>query len=536
MDPYTPELNMDTTLRDYVRVLFRHKLVILTAIVTVCTTVVLGLKFKTNLYEARVKMLITAQKQVESPYYRDLIGYQNVQRALTQSEIVKSAPVLGRVVRALALDKRPLDDEKRYASDLKARWIDYSIERFNKKIERLPPQQKEVLFFLQALENLKESIKVEPIRDTDMFTISVKDYDPVAATVIANVVSRSYVIFDLEQQLTELKMKYGQAHPTVLQLEENIVIMKKQLDGQPIPDEEAIGPASVKIIEQASIPLKPSGPPKVLTLILAVVMSVFLGLMLAFIFEYMDQTVKNPKDLERYFDLTLLGTIPKTKLGEKVLIEDSPKPYIKTPYTEGYRNLCDQLRLLVKSKNVKTILMTGPDLKEGSTTTIANLASYFAHHVISRVLVIDANFRDTSMHKIFKVENSPGLADFLCDKAKAADIVQEASPYLYVIPAGETHINPVTFLDSPKFGELLTEAKQDFDIVFIDCADLKRYKDSHVIAPLVDGLVILVSESRTRRHVIESVVKPLREQKINILGAVLNNRKFFIPKWVYDRI
>lgn len=221
----------ETTLRDYLRVLFRQKFVIATTVITVCATVFIGLKLKTPVYESRVKMLITAEKQVEATYYKEMYEGRNVQQTLTQSEIVKSSPVVNRVVRALALDKRPLDDEKRFSSPLKAMLIDYNVRAFHQKIEGFPEEQKEAFLFRRAVESLKENIRVEPIRDTNMFTISVRDHDSVGAAIIANVVSRSYVMFDLEQQLAELKLKYGEKHPTVNLIEDSIAALNKTLSG-----------------------------------------------------------------------------------------------------------------------------------------------------------------------------------------------------------------------------------------------------------------------------------------------------------------
>jgi len=96
-------------MRDYLRILFRQKWVIIISFFTVAITVFVGLKLKTPVYKASVKMLISAEKQVEAPYYRELLGMQNAQIVLTQSELVKSAPVIERVVRVTGLYARPLD-------------------------------------------------------------------------------------------------------------------------------------------------------------------------------------------------------------------------------------------------------------------------------------------------------------------------------------------------------------------------------------------------------------------------------------------
>jgi len=491
-----------TTLRDYVRVLFRHKTVIITTFITVMITVFIGLQFKTPVYEASVKILISAQKQVEAPYYRELAGYRKTEIALTQSEIVKSNPVIERAIKAIRLDQRPLDYEKHFCSPLKMRLIDLRLNMFNAKLERLAPEQKQAFLYGRVIEELKRSIKVEPIRDTDLFTIRVRDFSPVVAAIIANVVSRSYVIFDLEQQLAELQLKHGQDHSTVVQLKDNINKMQKSLNGQPVSDIEAIGPASVKIIEQAKIPLKSAGPRKPLTLVLAFFMSGFLGIMLAFGFEYIDQSFKSPQDVETFLNLPVLGSIPKKKLLAKALIKNAKR---RTAYTQSYQNLSDQIYLLMKDKNLKSILITGALPLEGTTTITANLGIYLDHKAGHKVLVIDANLRDPSMHKIFKISESPGLADVLEGKTPFEDATQDLGSNLTVLVAGKTGLNPITLLDSSRMSKVIKKAKERYEVVFVDCADLNNFKDSIVLSSSLDGIVLVVNEGKTRRQVYDRV-------------------------------
>jgi len=203
MEQSYPEL----TLRDYLRVLFRQKAVIITCVVTVMLTVFVGLKFRTPVYESSVKMLISAQKQVESPYYRDMAEGQASGAVNTQSEIVASSPVIDRVVQAIGLYKRPLDYEITFASPLKKPFIEKNALSLLAQLQKHDEAQRNSILFRQAADDLRRQIKVQPIRDTNLFTISVKDYSPETAAVLANVISRSYVIFDLEQQLAELQIK-----------------------------------------------------------------------------------------------------------------------------------------------------------------------------------------------------------------------------------------------------------------------------------------------------------------------------------------
>ncbi|OHB34489.1 MAG: hypothetical protein A2Y08_02885, partial [Planctomycetes bacterium GWA2_40_7] len=336
----------ELTLRDCLRVLFRQKWVVITTIVTVTIVVALGLWMKTNTYEASGKMLVTAQKGIEAPYYAPLISMQNIQVALTQSEIVKSNPVMERALRAIGL--KPLDFEKKFASPLRQAIIDWQVASLNKQLAeitaktadpKIAEQQKQNILFRRALKAITDSVEVEPVLDTNLFTITYTDFDPGIAAGIANIVSRSYLIFDLEQQLAELQMKYGEKNFAVIQLRDNISQMEKNLNGQPLPNIEAIGPASVKIVEQAMPPMEPAGLPKSIMLIFAFLMSIFLGVMFAFGFEYMDQTFKSPQDVEKILEMPLLGSIPR-KL----------KP-------QSYEFIADQLCFELRDRNLRSLMI-----------------------------------------------------------------------------------------------------------------------------------------------------------------------------------
>lgn len=508
----------DMTLRDYLRVLFRQKSVIVTVLITVMITAFIGLKLKTPVYEARVKMLISAEKQVESLYYRELGGSRSMEAALTQSEIVVSNPVIERAVKAVALYKKPFDYEKNFASRLKRPFIVHSAKAMDKKLSAYNEKQQLIYRFRLAIDDLKQSVEVEPVRDTDVFLIKVKDYSPVGAAVLANVVSRSYVIFDLEQQLAEMQLKYGEKHLSVKQLEDSIEKMIKSLNGETLPDIEAIGPASVKIIEQASVPMKPTGVPKSLTFLLAFFMSVFLGVMLAFMFEYMDQTFRTPQDIERYLSMPFLGAVPKNAS------------------LSAYDNLADQVYLLLKDRHLKSILITAALPKEGVTTIIANLGKNLASKKHHKVLVVDANLRNPTLHTTLQAHNDIGLADILEGKLNFEKSIKDYGNGLTLLCAGKTDLNPITLLESHKMEELMKYVRDRYDIVLIDCADLRDYQDAHVLAEEVDGVVITVNEGKTRRQIVQAEIAPLISLKIPLLGAILNGRTFPIPEKIYKRL
>ncbi len=522
---------VESTLRDYLTVIFRRKLVIIVTFITVMISVVIGLELKTPVYVAQVKMLVSGKKQVTSPYYKDIGFYGQSVVSLTQREIVSSNPVLERAVRVLGLHERPFDYEKDFCSPIKA-WL-IQLRDTMQSQSNLSPSQEEEYIFRSAVENLRGCISIESIRDTDIFTISAADFSPEAAAMIANAVSRSYVIFDLEQQLAELGTQYGEKHQDVLLLKDNIAIMEKQLSGLPLPSTEAIGPASVKIIEQAQVPFVPTGTRKSLTLILAFFMSIFLGVMLAFGFEYIDNTFKSPQDVENFFAFPLLGAITRAGKGEKALIKDAHQT---TPYTQSYQSLAEQLYLLIKDKNLKSILITSASPLDGSSAVTASLCTYLSNAAGHKVHVIDANLRAPVVHKFLNIPESPGLCEILEGKTTQEKATQNLGHNLTALPAGQTSLNPVTLLGSVKLQEVIKSAKEKSEVVIIDYANLKNIRDISMLSACLDGIVLVVNEGKTRRHVIKSLIAPLEQQKRNIIGVVLNNRTFAIPRFLYKWI
>lgn len=550
------------TLRDYLRIVFRHKTVIITTFITVIMSVFIGLELKTPVYVAQVKLLISAEKQIESPYYRVMEGgYEQSGAALTQSEIVSSNPVIERAAHALKLNERPPDYEKNYCSALKARIIDLKLKmsksdnvssekgsQFHRDLNddqqsgisltksevANPPglTYEQTYAFRQAVKNLKKIISVEPIRDTHLFAIYATDFDPEAAAMIANVVSRSYIIFDLEQQLAELQLKYGEKQPIVVQLRDNIERLTKNLTGEALPDIEAIGPASVKIIEQALVPLDPKGSKKKLSLIFAFFMSIFLGIMLAFGLEYIDHTFKSPQDVEAFLNLPLLGAIPKNGFKNKSLLRDAKQATVSNP---SYHDLSDQLYLLMKDKKLKAILITAVSHLEGSTTIVANLSLSLAREG-HKVLVIDANLKSPEIHEIFNTTNNSGLTHVLEGKLALEEAVKEVDCNLSVLTAGNTSLNPTLLFDSTRMADIIKAAKEKYGFIFVDYANLRHSHDAEILTSYLDGTALVVNEGKTKRHVIKALIAPLVQKKANLIGVIFNNRTFAIPgilyKWV----
>jgi len=529
----TPGSLNQWTLRDYLRVLFRQKRVIITASIVVTTVAFMCVELNTKEYEADVKMLVSGEKQIEAPYYKQLFDTENSPESLTQIEIVTADPVLERTVNVLKLYDRPFDYERKFASPIKKYLIDYFTKKHEKDIAKYSAKQNRLLQHRQAVEALRRNIKVEPVKDTNVFVIHVRDFDPVEAAVLANVISRSYVIFDLEQQLAELKLKYGPKHPIVMQLQDNIQEMDNDLSGKILPDTESIGPASVKIIQQASAPLKPTRQHRRVIIALALLTGIFFGMVLAYIFEYMDQSLKSTSELEELLQLPLLGNIPKIRRKRNMLINAEG---FNPSCIKGFNNLADQITFLQSEGMFKSLALCACDWKDGNSFISANLATTLNEYSGKKILLMEANFRKPDLKRMFDVDMTYGLADILTSPTKLSDVLFDVAPNLTLMPAGETNISPMTLLGSMRMRELMQELRNKFDLIVIDTPELSNYRDALLISSLADKTLLVVAENHTRRQVALKTLNSFGQWKGRILGVVLNRRLYSIPRWFYNQV
>jgi len=613
------------TLRDYLRIIFRQRSVIITTVLCVVALVFFGLQFKTPEYESKVRMISIAKKYFENTYFKDASDYRSTELTLSQSEMVKSNPVLERAVKRLRLNEQPLDYEKAFATPLKALIVDLKSRALEKKLARYSTKERNEIIFRMRLQDLKKRVKVEQVKETNLFTITAKDFNPETAAKIANAVSRSYCIFDLEQQLAELQQRYGEKHLVIMQLKDNISRMEDNLSGDNVSDSEAIGPASVKIIEQATAPFEPAGLPNSLLMVLALFLSLCLGIVLAFGLESMDSTLKTPDEIKEYLGFSLLGYIPKIRplpgkllnlirflvqiyinlislflilwvFASKLQLERENSvvqflyqftaswrnlPLAKTPwimvnaliilllaqtfnlifskalglliknialkklvigkkrthsaYLRSYQNLAEQVVVSMKGNEQKSALIVSALPKAGNSLITANLGRYLADNAEHKVLLIDANLRKPALHKIFKLRGYFGLVDVLKGTLNFDESIQRVSEKLAILPCGKALAGEDSLLNFSKVPEIIKEAEKSFEFIFIDCANLRNYKDALVISAYVDTAIVIVNESSERREAVKAALSPLKERKVNFLGAILNNRTFAIPKAIYDR-
>ena len=197
----------------------------------------------------------------------------------------------------------------------------------------------------------------------------------------------------------------------------------------------------------------------------------------------------------------------------------------KSVISEQYRAIRTNIEYSNVDQNTKTILVTSSDKNEGKTTTVSNLAVSFAN-LNKKVLLIDCDLRNPSIHKMFRLNNIYGLTDILAKDRAVDKCIQETElENLYVLTAGAIPPNPAEILSSEKMKNLIEDLKNIYDYIFIDTPPIGLVTDAGVLSSFTDGVVLVVKSESVEKKYLEETKKKLDAVDARILGAILNSYK-----------
>ncbi|MGD9503308.1 MAG: CpsD/CapB family tyrosine-protein kinase [Syntrophobacteraceae bacterium] len=186
-------------------------------------------------------------------------------------------------------------------------------------------------------------------------------------------------------------------------------------------------------------------------------------------------------------------------------------------------------------RSPKTVLVASSEHGEGATTIATHLSRGLAEHPGAKPLRLDFNFR--SADRKSSESRSKGLADWLFDGFKEEYIREDRrAPGCSVLDGGKVDCHPSRIIESSDFQPYMDKLKEMFNFVVIDAPPLQPYPETTLLASRVDGVILVVRAEGPRREVVMDAVKKLHEVHANIYGVVLNQRKHYIPGWIYRRI
>jgi capsular exopolysaccharide synthesis family protein len=188
---------------------------------------------------------------------------------------------------------------------------------------------------------------------------------------------------------------------------------------------------------------------------------------------------------------------------------------------EQYRSLRTRIKRSESGRALRTIAVTSPNKGDGKSLTAANLALTMAQEFQQRVLLVDCDLRRPSVHQLFGLSEAPGLGDVLMNAAELEhSLVLLPEHHLTVLPAGLPPSNPAELLGSAAMRRVLDTLRSRFDRILIDVPPVAPLADLHILAPMVDGLLMIVRAGVTPKPAIERALAGLDQTKV--LGLVLN--------------
>lgn len=279
---------------------------------------------------------------------------------------------------------------------------------------------------------------------------------------------------------------------------------------------------TISVIEAAALPVSPIGPNKPATILLAAVIGFLLAAGAAFLLEYLDDSLKNPDDVQKALGLTTLGAIPvmaeTATQGELAVIASS-----HSMASEAFRVLRTNLRFAGVDRPLKAVLITSPSPSEGKSLTASNLGAALAQ-AGERVILVDTDLHRPRLHRVFGLRNNRGVTSALLEeRPDLNDLLQETTvPGLHVLTSGPLPPNASELLGSTRMRDLLAALSSQADTLLLDSPPATALADAAVLATQTDGVLLVLDSGVTRREAARRAIEALRRVNGRVVGAILN--------------
>ena len=201
---------------------------------------------------------------------------------------------------------------------------------------------------------------------------------------------------------------------------------------------------------------------------------------------------------------------------------------------EAYRSLRTSIKLYSVDNPLKTLVVTSSISSEGKSTVTGNLA-YILNQDGAKVVVIDCNLRNPSMHLNFFIPNDNGLTDILSGSCELEKAMKKVEDSLFLITAGSVTNKPSEILGSHSMQELLDELSTNFDYIIMDTSAVLPSTDTLLLSARADGTIIVVRARKSKSKVVKLCYEQLMEVKANVIGTILNESNKFLDNKYYDQ-
>jgi capsular exopolysaccharide synthesis family protein len=293
--------------------------------------------------------------------------------------------------------------------------------------------------------------------------------------------------------------------------------------------------ANIGVVEPGQVPSEPIDPRPVLDLALGLGSGLVLGVLSAVGMEALDTTVRTGEEAESACGLPILAVIPQIKLGtsaaraSKGLLEQTLRLLLiacelpRSHAAESYRSLRTALLLTSGAKPPQVLVVTSSMPAEGKTLTAVNCATVLAQQG-AKVLLVDSDLRQPSLHQAFKIPEEPGLSSILARGCpiEGAIVRTDLLPSLSLLPSGPDDSCPADRLASQKMLDLLDHCRSRYDHIVLDTPPVSMFTDAVLLGAHADAVLLVARAGATTNYSLRHACDLLRRANANLAGVVLN--------------
>ena len=405
---------------------------------------------------------------------------------------------------------------------------------------------------------IEDMIGVQQMGSTQLIRISAESNDPALAQALADTVAQVLIEQETSQQqvcfqagLVELEAQIAALETAITEtqaeiaalgnpentLSEFVRLERSRLESQLTRDQTRLVVLlasaeefrlamarytdTITIYAPAELPSKPVGSRTMQNTLLGAVTGLMIGVGVAFLLEYLDDTIKSPEDVKQTLPVGVLGALPRLKEADGRLSLAVAEHSLR-PISEAFRNLRTSIQFSSLDQPARTLLVTSPLPSDGKTFTAANLAVVMAQGGKS-VVVVDADLRHPTLHRMFGMPKEPGLTAALLSPDERAHVIRPTEVEgLRIVTSGAHPPNPAELLASERMREFIAWLEEEADVVIIDSPPVLAVTDAAVLSTQVDGTLLVFDCGETRKPAAVQAVERLASVGGKVLGVVLN--------------
>jgi succinoglycan biosynthesis transport protein ExoP len=515
-------------LKDYINVLINRRWIIIGTVVVVLALTLIFTFLQAPVYQSEVEILSevsSASESVLGSFFTSAL-FDPDRYIQTQTEIIKT--------------------------DTMAQAVESALQIKYEENVRLQQEGEDVYIpdEIPTASELVSMVDVQQVERTNIFNIVITNTDRLLSRDVAQAYAEEYIASRQLAAIRQISEARREVWNRIQEVEDEIqqaVEQAKQYTAGNVPTElaneaqravnlwvslyekyitlriaESLEQRGLEIVQPAKPGAKTS-PRPTRNAILAIFLGLILGVGLAFLVEYLDDTLHTREDFEKYYDTSIIGEIPH------IDAENLPQNHIiyfempQHPAVEGYRTLRTNLQFLNLEGKTRTILFTSAGPEEGKSTVMVNLGAALSE-MGKKVLLVEADLRKPVLDRYFKVSPGKGISGVLTGNLSLEEAVQPTGyNNLYVMVAGVKPPNPAELVASEAMKTALENVKRFADFILVDSPPVLAASDAMALASMMDGVIVMAGYSKAVRDDARRTSELLRKVNARILGLVIND-------------